>query len=253
MGCTSSKEERTPQARPAGTRPQISAPTDPPGMIPVRRRDRQGVPIVPQEFDLSSQNIRRALGYVAQYLHQRGKDLVLIAVGGAVNTVYLQSRQTTHDVDFFNSPMSGSETSLVREAIHYAEERSSVALGGKWLNNETSTIGGTREHIRDLVASARQQNDVIFRDRGLTVLCAPWHYAFTTKIGRITYGTGRSYDMQDAVQYLHQYNRRHGGRAVRAQEIHTWGRMYRRPTPDEILRQANALYQRTYRTAGIVF
>lgn len=171
-------------------------------MIPVRSRDEQGVPILSQEHDLSRQNIIRALGYVAEYLHQKGKNLVLVSVGGAVNTVFLQSRSSTHDVDFFSSPLSGSEISLLGEAVRYAEERSSIPLGERWLNNETGTIGGTVEHIADLVKTAMRQNDTIFQQRGLTVLCAPWHYAFVAKIGRITYGTGRSYDMQDAP--IHQ-------------------------------------------------
>ena len=208
--------------------------------------------MVPQAYDLSRQNILRALGFVAEYLRQRGKNIVIVAVGGAVNTVFLQTRSSTHDVDFFSSPFSGPQTSLLRQAIGYAEEKTSVPLGERWMNNETGTIGGTVEHIPDLVQTARQQHDVIFQQQGLTVLCAPWDYAFIAKVGRITYGTRRSYDMQDAVHYLHQYIRRHDGKPVSSKEIHAWGRIYRRPTPDEILTQVNAMYHRTYRQQGIL-
>lgn len=249
MGCGDSKPE---QAVQPARRLQISGPVDPPGMVPRPRRDAGGVPIVAEAHDLDRKNITQALGYVAHYLHLRGKNLVLIAVGGAVNTVLLRTRQSTHDVDVFNPAFSGSELSILRSAIEYAEQQSPAPLGNKWLNNETGTIGGTAQNVPHLIELARHQNDVVFQAQGLTVLAAPWHYAFVTKIGRITYGTGREYDAADAVTYLHEHIRRHGRQPAKASEVRKWGQKYKRVTPNEILQQVNDLYFRNYGHQGII-
>lgn len=251
MGCGNSKEAN-PQGQAARLRVNISGPVDPPGMFPRPRRDARGIPIVAEEHDLSSQNINQALAYVAHYLHSQGKNFVLVAVGGAVNTVLLRTRQSTHDVDVFNPAFSASELSIMRAAVDYAKQQSAVPLGDKWLNNETGTIGGTTSNIPQLIDMSRRQNDVVFRARGLTVLAAPWHYAFVTKIGRITYGTGRRYDAADAVAYLHEHIRRAGRRPVHASEIRRWGQTYRRVTPNEILQQVDNLYHQTYGVHGII-
>lgn len=254
MGCRGSKEGRgndVPlQARP---RPNISGPVDPPGMIPRQRRDQRGAVLPSQQHDLSQRNITRALGYVAEFLQSRRRNMTLVAVGGAVNTVLLQTRNSTHDVDFFSQDLRGSEASLLREAVVYAEERSSVPLGDRWLNNETGTIGGTREQIPQLVTQATQQRDIVFQQPGLTIYAAPWNYAFVTKVGRITYGTGRTYDWDDAIVYLHQHIRRHGHTPVPVSQIRRWGAEYRRNTPDEILRQIDERYYRQYRQHGVDF
>ncbi|RMZ90188.1 hypothetical protein DV736_g2600, partial [Chaetothyriales sp. CBS 134916] len=226
MGCGSSREAlRGPPPRRHVL--AISRPVDPSGMFPAPRRDTRGVPIPYTQYELTEQNILRALHYVAQYLAQNRKNLTIVAVGGAVNT---------------NTAFTNSELSLLREAATYAEERSSVPLGDKWLNNETGTIGGTAEHIPEQMQSARAQNGVIFRKPGLTVLAAPWSYAFVAKIGRITYGTGRAYDRQDAVVYLHEYIRRHGNVPVHVNRVREWGTHYRRNVPDVILREIDDLY-----------
>lgn len=252
MGCSSSKhQDQSSAARPP--RPvDISGPVEPPGMFPRPRTDASGVPLATVSQNLSKQTIEQALGLVAHYLHSRGKNLLLIAVGGAVNTCLLRTRQATHDVDVFNPGFSGSELSLLRSAIRYADEQSPVPLGDKWLNNETATIGGTSHNIPQLIELARNQRDVVFQASGLTVLAAPWHYAFVAKVGRITYGTGRSYDAADAVAYLHQHIQRHGGHPVRASDIRKWGQQFRRVTPNEILEQVDNLYHQTHGRHGII-
>jgi hypothetical protein len=103
-----------------------------------------------------------------------------------------------------------------------------------------------------LIEMARQQNDVVIHAQGLTVLAAPWHYAFVAKIGRITYGTGRTYDAADAVAYLHELIKRHCRRPVKASEIRKWGQLYRRVTPNEVFEQVDHLYFQTYGQHGIV-
>jgi pyruvate/2-oxoglutarate/acetoin dehydrogenase E1 component len=40
------------------------------------------------------------LRHVAADITEKGGDVTVIAVGDAVNTIYLKSREATHDIDF---------------------------------------------------------------------------------------------------------------------------------------------------------
>lgn len=231
----------------------ISGPVTPPGAVPAPARDERGLWTQHDQHDLSRQNIMKALAYAAEYLHRHHENIVIIAVGGAVNTVLLQSRSATHDVDFFSIPLSGQRLQLLREAGRYAVERSSAPLTEDWLNNATARMPGVVENVQQLTQAAMRQHDVIFDVPGLKVLAAPWDYAFIKKVSRITQGTGRQYDPSDAVSYLHEYIRRHGNTPVRIQDVRAWGTQYRALAPDQVLQQINELYQRTYEQPGIRF
>lgn len=231
----------------------ITGPVTPPGSVPALERDDHGMWRQYEQRELSRQNILRALAYAAEYLHDHGESVTLVAVGGAVNTVLLQSRNTTHDVDFFSLPLSGNGLRNLREAGHYAIERSSVPLSEDWLNNATARMPGVVEHVQELTQAALAQNDIVFEGPGLKVLAAPWLYAFVKKVSRITQGTGRVYDASDAVGYLYQYNSRRGHTAVRVEVIREHASHYRALAPDEILRQVDASYQQTHGHPGIAW
>lgn len=231
----------------------ITGPVTPPGSVPALERDERGLWRQYEQRELSRQNIMRALAYAAEYLHRAEESVTLVAVGGAVNTVFLRSRSTTHDVDFFSLPLSGTRLQVLREAGRYAIERSSVPLSEDWLNNATARMPGVVEHVQQLTEAARTQNDVVFERPGLKVLAAPWMYAFVKKVSRITQGVGRTYDAADAVSYLHQYIVRHGNTAVRVKRIREQANHYRALAPDEILRQINGWYEETHRRPGIIF
>ncbi|OAA54609.1 hypothetical protein SPI_08855 [Niveomyces insectorum RCEF 264] len=259
MGCGSSKPHRQPQRHGGHARPvqlqnlNISGPVTPPGSVPALVRGDNGLWVAYEQRDLTRQNIVKALSYAAQYLHNHGENIVIVAVGGVVNTVLLKSRNATHDVDFFSASLGGRRLQLLRDAGLYAVERSSVRLSEDWLNNATARMPGVVENIDHLIQSATRQNDVIFQAPGLTVFAAPWGYAFVKKISRITQGTGRSYDAADAVSYLHQHIRHNGNKAVTIQQIRAWGNQYRALVPDLVLRQINDLYTQTYGQHGIQF
>ncbi|PGH15834.1 hypothetical protein AJ79_02215 [Helicocarpus griseus UAMH5409] len=223
------------------------------GQCQLPHETHKGVPRKYQQYNLNAQNLRRALGYAAQYLHSKNQNVLIITVGGAVNTLLLQSRTTTHDVDFFSQELSGRQLETVREAGRYATERSSAPLGEDWLNNATQRMPGAVENIPQLVPAAQRQNDVVFKAPGLTALAAPWDYAFVKKFGRISQGTGREYDPADAVSYLHEYIRRHGGRPVHVKAIRECGKIYRANTPDLVLEMVDKEYLKLYRHHGITF
>lgn len=90
----------------------ITKPVTPLGSVPTLKRDDHGMWLQYKQHKLSRQNIVQALAYAAEYLHNRGESMTLVAVGGAVNTILLRSHLTTHDVDFFSLPLSGTQSSL---------------------------------------------------------------------------------------------------------------------------------------------
>lgn len=258
--CFGSNSEDPPPTGPRPHRGQpavplqaISGPVTPPGQVPAPERDERGLWVQHEQHELTRQNLIKALDYVAQYLHQRGENVTLVAVGGAVNTILLQSRATTHDVDFFCRLLQNPRLETLRSAGRYAVERSSVTLSADWLNNATARMPGVVENIDYLVRAAVDQNAILFDRPGLKVVAAPWNYAFIKKVSRITQGTGRAYDASDAVAYLHQYIRTSNqDEPVSLERAQEWGRRYKALCPAQILEQINELYRRTYGVDGIV-
>ena len=246
MGCGSSKQvDDTPG-------PAISRPVVRPGAVPSPTFNEHGGPAQHHYFDLSRQNINRALNYMAEYLSQRGANMTLIAVGGAVNCCVLRSRPTTHDLDFFTTTLSTQDIRLLRDAGAHAAARSSIPLGGNWLNNETE--GFITDDVRRFLASQAAQQQPLFQDRGLTVLVAPWNYAFVAKLTRMVQpGRRRPYDLDDAVAYLREWILQHRNHAVPVGEIRDWGRTFRHLTPDEMLREVQTQYKSMYGRTAIIF
>lgn len=232
----------------------ISGPVTPPGQIPAPERDESGLWIQYAQHELTRQNLLAALGYVAQYLREQGENMTLVAVGGAVNTILLQSRSSTHDVDFFGHVLTPPHLGRLRDAGRYAIERSSAPLSMDWLNNATARMPGVVEQLDELVGASVSQNAVLFSNPGLTVVAAPWNYAFIKKVSRITQGTGRSYDAADAVAYLHQFIiSSNSNRPVTFETVQGWGKRYKALCPIEILQPINELYRQTHGVDGIVF
>ncbi|KAK3055741.1 hypothetical protein LTS18_011786, partial [Coniosporium uncinatum] len=62
-----------------------------------------------------------ALTDVAAFLRSKKLNITIIAVGGAVNTIFLQTRRSTHDVDFFSQGLSSKEVQLAQAAAQYAQ------------------------------------------------------------------------------------------------------------------------------------
>jgi hypothetical protein len=140
---------------------------DTPGAIPAPVRDERGLWVEHDHLELSRQNLIRALGYAAEYIHGKGENIIIVTVGGAVNAILLESRATTHNVDFFSERLSDRRVQLLRAAGRYAVERSSVPLSDDWLNNATARIGGVVENIEDLLQQALEQDRVVFGQPGL--------------------------------------------------------------------------------------
>ncbi|KAG6020916.1 hypothetical protein E4U41_002678 [Claviceps citrina] len=156
---------------------------------------------------LDRDTLLEALQKVAAAIAKRRSSVTVVAVGGAVNTIYLRSRETTHDVDFFNVYLGSEDVENIILGARDATKRNK-SLGEGWFNNRT-ILFIPNDQRQALTDEAYAQNEIIFQEPGLTVLAAPWNYAFCCKVDRIS-GKGsdeRKYDLEDAVQYLDRYLR----------------------------------------------
>lgn len=228
-----------------------------PIMVPPAYRDASGRPIHHQGFELDRDTIIQALDHIGGYLDQRGINATAITVGGAVNTVYLRSRPTTHDVDFFLATPNAREHTVIHEAARSAARsvRSQQRpVGADWFNNATQLLMG-REIQARVAHGAIEQNVIVHQYRGsrggIVIYAAPWTYAFCGKLNRLCESNARSYDIADAVSYLHEYLQTTGHRTVSAEEIKGWCRNFRKNVTDAVIDQVNAQYDQTYRTQAI--
>ena len=261
MGCGHSQPEPAQPVRPARAQNPgqntASMPIGGPVMVPPTYRDASGRPITHQDFELDRDTIIRALDQMGQYLDRRGVNATVMTVGGAVNTVYLQSRRSTHDVDFFLATPTAPEHTVIHEAARsaaHSERSQGGELGANWFNNATQLLMGRDIQAR-LAQSALEQNVIVHQYRGprggIVVYAAPWAYAFCGKLNRLCESNARSYDIADAVCYLHQYLVANNRQIVSAQEIKQWCRDFGKNVTDGVLDQVNARYNTTYGTLPI--
>lgn len=75
--------------------------------------------------DLTRQTLSTALHHVAKHIHKKNANITIIAVGGAVNTMYLRSRNTTHDVDFFNNNLTAKDFEYLIKGAKEAVKKNS--------------------------------------------------------------------------------------------------------------------------------
>jgi hypothetical protein len=205
-GCCSSEVETS---RHPNRAVNIGPPQDLMLNIPRPRLGETGMRVRVFDHELDKQTIEIALGYVAEYLRSKNEQLTIVTVGGAVNTLFLQSRQSTHDVDFLGTNLDNRQQGLLDEAAQYAESQSRVPLAGEWFNNQTALWLPIDVH-RELTRVALEQNAIVFEERGLKVVAAPWSYAFCTKADRLSRDNARPYDLADAPSYLRFYIDAHG-------------------------------------------
>jgi hypothetical protein len=259
MGCGNSRDESAQPARGAsisqgqgqGQNTAIRT-VGSPIMVPPTYQDANSRPIHHQDFELNRDAITQALDHIGQYLDKRGVAITAITVGGAVNTVYLQSRHSTDDVDFFIATPYAAEYTLFHEAALSAARSiwtQQRELGANWFNNDTQ-LRMSRDILARLAQHAVQQNVVVHQYRGsrggIVVYAAPWDYAFCDKLNRLCETNARTHDITDAVSYLHQYLQKTGSSSVSAEETKGWCRIFRKNVTDNVLDRVNAQYIQTY-------
>ncbi|KAK3294922.1 uncharacterized protein B0H64DRAFT_198055 [Chaetomium fimeti] len=173
--------------------------------------------------NLTRPTLETALTNVGDYLAKKKKTVTVIAVGGAVNTIHLRSRQSTHDVDFYNSRLTVADYGHLIKGAKEAAGRD-PQLNEGWFNNHT--VFFIPQSQRDaLTDQAFAQNEVIFQHGGLKVLAAPWKYAFCCKVDRLAGGginAAQSYDLSDAVHYLARHLARHNLTTMTLATVKQW-------------------------------
>lgn len=246
-GCCSIDQE---DDEPAST-PTISRPQDFILQVPRPRLDAAGRQVRIEDYELDRATLEAALSQMAYYIDSKGQSMTIITVRGAVNTMLLQNRQSTHDVDFFGTNLNNDQRVLLDEAARYAEENSPTPLGGEWFNSQTMLWLPIDVHRR-VTQEALEQDEVLFEERGLKVIVAPWNFALCGKMNRLVReGEARPYDLSDAASYLRQYIARHGG-PVRIGRVDEWCRDYAKRTSGDVISAVGEEYRRQYGEDGIV-
>lgn len=222
--------------------------------VPPPYRDQQGRPIQHSASELDRNTIIRALTDVAAFLDRQGVRTQLVTVGGAVNTVYLRSRASTHDVDFFLGNASSSIHHAIHEAARLANRQRGGSLGAEWLNNATQ-LQMPVQLQQSLFKAALEQGIVVFKHGGLEVYAAPWSYAFCGKLNRLSSrlpgDEPRPYDLADAAVYLHEYLRGTGRQAVGVRQIRKWCTRFNKIMADEVLRRIDKVYYQQYQRRAV--
>ena len=248
MGCGGSKEASH-ELRQLPARMVVSAPSGGPQLVPPAYRNAAGRPITHQDFELDRSTLIQALDHMGRYLDSQGVTVNVVTVGGAVNTIYLRSRRTTHDVDFFLEDPTSSQHQVIHEAARsaarYATANLQAQLGANWFNNATQMLMSRAVQQR-LAKNAFRQNTILHQYRGqrggIVVYVAPWSYGFCGKLNRLCETNHRSYDADDAVTYLHEYLRTAGRQTVSAGEVAKWCHEYGKNVTDAVLSQVNNKY-----------
>jgi hypothetical protein len=202
---------------------------------------------------LTNITLYQALQNVAQYLRSSKAQITIVAVGGAISTLFLKTRSTTHDLDFFSQDLQKNELQLMVRAAKYAQFKDSN-LPDEWLNNRTVLF--IRREIRaELTQESIELNEVVFDEPGLLVLAAPWQYALCAKLDRISgsgLNVGKHYDIDDAVAYLHRYLAIKRKRSVTRSEIVKWTAHYGTRINDGVLDQLNDKFNRRHGWVPVV-
>ncbi|KAK5624287.1 hypothetical protein RRF57_000003 [Xylaria bambusicola] len=197
-----------------------------------------------------------AFSHVAGYIAKRGGDLTIVAIGGAVNTIHLQSRAVTHDVDFYNIHLTPEDYELLIGGAKDAVKKENK-LEEDWFNNRTILFMPLEQRPL-LTDEALKRHEIIFKEPGLTVLAPPWNYAFCCKVDRLA-GSGvqkaREYDLDDAVQYLNQYLQQHELSRISTTTIETWFSQYLlkwNENVPEVLGRVNQTFRTKWHRTGDV-
>lgn len=204
--------------------------------------------------DLDKDYLEDGLRQVASYITKRKRNIRIVAVGGAVSTILLQTRRVTHDIDFFAEGLSQRDTRLLIEAARVIRQQPGSRFKEDWINNRT--IYFISPELRQILTNEGfRQNEIVFYAPGLTVYAAPWTYAFASKLHRIsgastTGSQARPHDPDDAANFLHQFLQKTGGTNITIQTVSEWLHDYNIKIPQEGLRmallQTNHSYERIY-------
>lgn len=224
-------------------------------------------PNVPPEQPMSAETIRQGLTNVAAILNSKHQNISIIAVGGAVNSLLLHTRESTGDVDFFYRTKTKHED-VTKVIVAAKSAATTLKLGDQWLNNHTAIFIEVcwvdlqiyllssykqEDSIERLYDEAVTQNEIVFNAPGLTVYAAPWRYALGTKLDRLSKPGAKSYDMSDAVGYLERLIAKRGGKPVKKSEIKAWAQEFKfTVATDKLMGSLGEAYKKKTGKDGVI-
>ena len=210
--------------------------------------------------NLTAKEITAALDVVAKELQKRKQSVTIVAVGGAINTVllsksgaipfilysrYAETRASTADVDFFgvDKRLPSGLTDAIKKAVK------TVGINEGWLNNHTALFIDN-DRINSLFLEAVNDNTIIFKKPGLTVLAAPWRYCLVAKLDKAGKSGAKAYDIDDAAAYLHELVKQTSGPVTKA-KLQVWAKEFNVSLAEGPVSRLATTYKAKYGTAGV--
>jgi hypothetical protein len=204
------------------------------------------------DFGIEKKNLDSALRQMADFLRDSRENMTIITVGGPISTLMLRDRLQRRSLNFIGVQMTSRRRNMLEAAATYARSHNQDSLGPTWFHAKTMLRLPPNVH-RAVTQAAISAREVVFKSSGLTILAAPWDYAFCATIDKLASGisSDRLYDYTDALAYLHRYIQGQDDRPVTVPEIQAWARSYGIP-PLRMRISTMALdYHMTYGHTGI--
>ena len=227
-------------------RPEIRIP-------PAPQVDEQGVPVRDRGPGLSRSTLLAALDLMDQYIVSHGgRALTVIVTGGVLNTIFIQDRDSTPDINFLGAHLTNRQRVLLWNAAHHARVKlGRTVLGQAWFNNDITALLSPQIHWKVTDASLERNRTIFIRKR-LGLVAAPWDFACCSKMAQIAAGRNEQSDVLNASSYLHCHIRRHGNQPVSVRTVQEWAKNYHLPTAVRAIEAVRAEYHRQYGKDGIV-
>lgn len=236
-----------------------SRPRPRPPVVPTKEHLR-GVQL-PQKDGISESCLRDSLKQAADHLNRQGQNITVIAAGGVLDVLQIESKHPIHDLLFFGSNLDQAQKDALKVAMSFGEKTYGAPIGKACFNSD-AIREMTFDLQKDLTGSVfKDQTEdyrAIFKMPGLEILPVAILYSFLTKVDRMWTQDDRGYDFDDAIEYLYLVMHRkkvNSGAPLRAVPWSTIDRLcerYRKPrVTREKVEAINRKFRSRFRMPGI--
>ncbi|KAF2231779.1 hypothetical protein EV356DRAFT_423507, partial [Viridothelium virens] len=141
---------------------------------------------------------------MGNYLMSRKQNFSIVAHGGLINCLALQSRLTTRDVDWL-IPQCDDLQDIEWKAALFAT-CAAHDLPVKFFKDH-AMVNIQENLLETIVEEALNCRRLVFEHGGLHIYAAPFSFMLAAKIDRTGRGKeqSRPYDLEDAVAYLFEF------------------------------------------------
>ncbi len=180
-------------------------------------------------FALQRDTVQNALHLMASYLAAKGQNITIITVGGAISSLLLKDQLRRENLDYIVPNVSEEQRGILAAAARHGRAYCIRPMLGAWFSNRgDDTLKLPFSIHRQVVLKSLTQNEIIFQERGLKIIAAPWDYAFTATLGRLASHRfiSRPHDLSDAIAYLRRYIQVRGDEPLTMGEVDFCARSY---------------------------